>query len=77
MWIKTTTRHSSAVIRPGRYIYLALTMLGLVISCGARFGLLEPVSKGNIFANCFRVFAAVLICLGVWRTSPEGVELLA
>ena len=40
--------------------------------CGARIGLLEPGDKGNIFANCFRVFAE-----GVWRICPEGVELLA
>src|SRR5690349_18483486 len=60
-----TASHNPAAIRPGRHIYPPLTMLGLVICCGARFGLLEPGDKGNIFANGFRVFAD-----GVRRTVP-------
>src|SRR5690348_12011369 len=65
--VKIATSHNPAAIRPGRHIYSPLTMLGLVICCGARFGLLEPGDKGNIFANGFRVFAD-----GVRRTVPGG-----
>jgi murein L,D-transpeptidase YafK len=42
-------------------------MPGLVIGCGARIALLEPGDQGNIFANCFRVFAN-----GVLANEPGG-----